>query len=74
MTDQDDRQDESLTGQVRDRAENCPLTDRYFQPCHSRLVDHCLTWDQALFFFLASLFPLLEREKNNVWYIRLTIR
>ena len=33
-----------------------------------------LTWDQALFFFLASLFLLLEREKNKAWYIRLTIR
>ena len=37
MTDQNDRQDESLTGQVRDQAEHCLLTGRYFQPCHSRL-------------------------------------
>ena len=27
-----DRQDESLTGQVRDQAGHCPLTSRYFQP------------------------------------------
>ena len=27
-----DRQDESLTGQVRDQAGHCPLTGRYFQP------------------------------------------
>ena len=28
-----DRQDDSLTGQVRDQAGHCPLTCRYFQPC-----------------------------------------
>ena len=33
MTDQNDRQDESLIGQVRDQARHCPLTGRYFQPC-----------------------------------------
>ena len=33
MTGQDDRQDESLTGQVHDEAGHCPLTDRYFEPC-----------------------------------------
>ena len=33
MTGQNDRQDESLTGQVRDQAGHCPLTGRYFQPC-----------------------------------------
>ena len=33
MTSQNDRQDRSLTGQVRDQAGHCPLTDRYFQPC-----------------------------------------
>ena len=27
-----DRQDESLTGQVRDQAGHCPLTGRYFEP------------------------------------------
>ena len=32
MTGQNDRQDESLTGQVRDQAGHCPLTGRYFQP------------------------------------------
>ena len=41
MTDQNDRQDESLTSQVRDQAEHCPLTGRYFKPCYSRLVVHC---------------------------------
>ena len=40
MTDQNDRQGQSLTGQVRD-----PLTGRYFQPCHSRLVVHCHDWE-----------------------------
>ena len=32
MTGQNDRQDESLTGQVRDQAGHCPLTGRYFEP------------------------------------------
>ena len=27
-----DRQDKSLTSQVRDQARHCPLTRRYFQP------------------------------------------
>ena len=45
MTDQNDRQDESLTGEVRDQAEHCPLTGRYFQPCNSRLVVHCHDWE-----------------------------
>ena len=33
MTGQNDRQDWSLTGQVRDQAGHCPLTGRYLQPC-----------------------------------------
>ena len=33
MTSQNDRQDESLTGQVHDQAGHCPLTGRYFEPC-----------------------------------------
>ena len=33
MTSQNDRQDRSLTGQVRDQAGQCPLTGRCFQPC-----------------------------------------
>ena len=36
MTGQNDREDESLTGQVCDQAGHCPLTGRYFQPCSSR--------------------------------------
>ena len=32
MTSQNDRQDRSLTGQVRDQAGQCRLTGRYFQP------------------------------------------
>ena len=31
-TGQNDRQDESLTGQVHDQAGHCPLTGRYFEP------------------------------------------
>ena len=31
-TGQNDRPDESLTGQVRDQAGHCPLTGRYFEP------------------------------------------
>ena len=34
MTGQNDRQDESLTGQVHDQAGHCPLTGRYFEPCN----------------------------------------
>ena len=33
MTGQNDRPDESLTGQVHDQAGHCPLTGRYFEPC-----------------------------------------
>ena len=32
MTGQNNRQDESLTGQVHDQAGHCPLTGRYFEP------------------------------------------
>ena len=32
MTGQNDRRDESLIGQVHDRAGHCPLTGRYFEP------------------------------------------
>ena len=32
MTGQDDRQDESLTGQVHDEAGHCPLTGRFLSP------------------------------------------
>ena len=40
---ENDRQDESLTGQVRDQAEHCPLTGRYFQPCKWVSVKQGLT-------------------------------
>ena len=33
MTGQNDRQDESLTGQVQDQAGHCQFTGCYFQPC-----------------------------------------
>ena len=33
MTGQNERQDESLTGQVHDQAGHSPLTGRYFEPC-----------------------------------------
>ena len=29
---ENDRRDESLTGQIHDRARHCPLTGRYFEP------------------------------------------
>ena len=35
MTGQNDRPDESLTGQAHDQAGHCPLTGRYFEPCIS---------------------------------------
>ena len=33
MTGQNNRPDESLTGQAHDQAGHCPLTGRYFEPC-----------------------------------------
>ena len=42
MTSQNDRQDRSLTGQVRDQAGQCPLTGRYFQPWWSLKGSGCL--------------------------------
>ena len=36
ITGQDDRQDESLTGQVHDQAGLCPLTGCNLKPCHSQ--------------------------------------
>ena len=33
MTGQNDRQEESLIGQVRDQVGHCPLTGHYLQPC-----------------------------------------
>ena len=33
MTGENDRKEESLTGQVHDQAGRLPLTCRYFQPC-----------------------------------------
>ena len=35
MTGQNDRPDESLTGQAHDQAGHCPLTGRYFEACLS---------------------------------------
>ena len=40
MAGQNDRQDESLTGQVHDQAGHCPLTSHYFEPW---VVDKTLT-------------------------------
>ena len=34
MTSQNDWQEESLIGQVRDQAGHCLLTGRYVQPCY----------------------------------------
>ena len=46
MTGQNDRQDRSLTGHVRDQAGHCPLTGRYLQPCleqhQQQLIQKCL--------------------------------
>ena len=38
MSGQNDRQDRSLTGQIRNQAGHCPLTSRYFQPCTTQPV------------------------------------
>ena len=43
MTGQNDRPDESLTGQVHDQAGHCPLTGRYFEPWRRRSRSRVLT-------------------------------
>ena len=70
MTGQNDRQDESLTGQVRDQAGHCPLTGRYFQPCYTLHVYSCFekrrkkwtrqSW-KVLWVVLSALFS------NEIW-------
>ena len=44
MTGQNDRQDRSLTGQVRDQAGHCPLTGRYLQPWACKSKSKILNW------------------------------
>ena len=55
MTGQNDRQDESLTGQVRDKAGRFPLTGRYFQPCWLNL--------RLVFEFMRLRIVILNRKK-----------
>ena len=43
MTGQNDRPDESLTGQAHDQAGHCPLTGRYFEPCINKTHTHTYT-------------------------------
>ena len=38
MTGQNDRQDESLTGQAHDQGGQCSLAGRYFEPCIMQLI------------------------------------
>ena len=45
-----DRQDESLTGQVHDQAGHCPLTGRYFEPWRNR------NWIRVIFIQFPFLF------------------
>ena len=46
MTGQNDRQDESLTGQALDQAGHCPLTGRYFEPWSGSINLSAFTkWD-----------------------------
>ena len=53
MTGQNDRQEESLTGQVHNQAGHCPLTGRYFEPCQTKKVN---SHGHILFSLLALLF------------------
>ena len=48
MTGQNDRPDESLTGQVHDQAGHCPLTGCYFEP-----------WDSIKDFIIWKMNPLV---------------
>ena len=43
MTGQDDRQDESLTGQVHDQAAHCLLTGRYFELYKNKMFSYTFT-------------------------------
>ena len=38
MTGQNDRPDESLTGQAHDQARHCPLTGCYFEPWSQQIL------------------------------------
>ena len=53
MTGQNDRQDRSLTGQVRDQAGHCPLTGRYLQP-----------WLNSILTEMELFFSMLDMGSN----------
>ena len=57
-----DRQDRSLTGQVRDQAGHCPLTGRYLQPCLSSLLVFQNNKTAALLVFQTSPVGVESRE------------
>ena len=42
LTGQNERQDESLTGQVHDQAGHCPLTGRFFEPKRQFFLEYSL--------------------------------
>ena len=60
MTGQNDRQDRSLTGQVRDQAGHCPLTGRYLQPCKVCYIFVCPLISQIYFLCRHYSFTLLS--------------
>ena len=60
MTSQNDRQDESLTGQVRDQDGHCPLTGHYFQPC----VTH-IFWSLKAVWNVHKIFSALSWERES---------
>ena len=70
MTGQNDRQDRSLTGQVRDQAGHCPLTGRYLQPwaCPgaSTLIWQSQPIDRVMPPWLVNL-PLSSHELPRQW-------
>ena len=58
MTGQNDRPDESLTGQAHDQAGHCPLTGRYFEPC-------IYIW-HSFFLYKLHVFPM-SGTKLSFW-------
>ena len=69
MTGQNDRPDESLTGQAHDQAGHCPLTGRYFEPIMGAVICY---WDDYLDVVGPTMdtirYPLI---KKIILYIRL---
>ena len=65
MTGQNDRQDESLTGQVHDQAGHCPLTGRYFEPYEIAIS---VIWQSAICILHSVCILPLVRSPQSSFY------